>query len=110
MVESHQTLLVQKLLDGFAVLSVHQHLNALGQKRAADLPAFEAQHALFPGYVGDLHQLLNAGLGFRQFEFEGAGGRFESPQKLRNAELGEHDEHGAAHNDQQRGRIDKYSR
>ena len=101
MVEGHQALLVQELLDGLAVLTVHQHLYTLSQERAADLSILQPKNALFAGHVGDIHQLFNAGLGFRQLELEGPGGRFEGAKKLGDAELGQHHEHGATHDNQQ---------
>ena len=110
MVESHQALLVQKLLDGFPVLPVHQHLDTLSKERAADLSVFQPKNPFFPGHIGNIHQLLNARLGFRQLELEGAGSGFEGTQELGKAELGENNQQGTADNDQQGCGIDKYQR
>lgn len=87
MVQGQQPFLAEQLLDGLAILAVHQHLDALGQKRRAHLALLQPQYAFLARHVGDVHQLLDAGLGFRQLELEGPYGGLEGTEELGEGKL-----------------------
>ncbi len=69
--------------------------------------AVERQKALFARDARDLQNLFDQGVGGGQLELEGLDGHLERPQKLLQAELGQHHEHAAADHDQDRGRVEE---
>ncbi len=109
MFQCHQAFLVEELLDGVAVLSVHQHLNTLAQEWTTDLPPFDTKNALFSSDAGNLHQFFDAGLSFGQFEFERSGCHLEGIKKLGKTELGQYYQQGTANHNQQGWRIDEHA-
>lgn len=89
---------------------VDHHLDAHLEESHLGVVAVERQKALFARNARDFHDLLDQGVGGGEFELEGLDGDLEGPQKLLQAELGQHHKGAAADHDQHRSRLKKAAR
>jgi len=119
-VQRQQALFFQLGAHDLGRVAIDHHLDAHFEKRDLGVVAVERQEAILARHARDFQDLLDQRFGDRQLELEGLDGDFEGPQKLLQAELGQHHEHAAtdhnqhehaaADHDQYRGRVEKTAR
>jgi len=109
-VQRQQALFFQLGAHDLGRVAIDHHLDAGFEQGHLGVVAVERQKALFARNARDFHDLLDQGVGGGEFELEGLDGDLEGPQKLLQAELGQHHKGAAADHDQDRGGFEEAAR